>query len=137
MAPSNENPLIAPDVAERVLARTLVRGGDFAEVYAERRHGLSVQFDDGRLEGASDGSEEGVGLRLVVGDATYFGHVDSLEEEQLAGLADSLAQAAGSTAVNPVTLARASVTGFTAVDPAACASESARPANCSSSSEST
>lgn len=108
MAPSNENPLIAPDVAERVLARTLVRGGDFAEVYAERRHGLSVQFDDGRLEGASDGSEEGVGLRLVVGDATYFGHVDSLEEEQLAGLADSLAQAAGSTAVKPVTLARAS-----------------------------
>src|SRR5262245_14538515 len=65
-------PLLAPDAAERLLARTLARGGDFAEVYAERRHGLSVAFDDGRLEGASDGSEQGVGIRLVVGDSTYF-----------------------------------------------------------------
>ncbi|MGK2878051.1 MAG: TldD/PmbA family protein [Solirubrobacterales bacterium] len=107
MLRSQETPLLEPDVAERVIARTLQNGGDFAEVYAERRHGLSVQFDDGRMEGASDGSEEGVGVRLVVGDATYFGHVDSLAEPDLIELAESLSQAAKSAPAEPVTLVHA------------------------------
>lgn len=100
-------PLIDPDVAERVIARTLSRGGDFAELYAERRHGLSASLDDGRVEGASDGSEQGAGIRLVVGDATYFGHVDSLDEPRLIEIADSIAQAAKGQAVQPVTLVAA------------------------------
>ena len=101
------SPLIDPDVAERVLARTLARGGDFAEIYAERRHGLSVSLDDGRVEGASDGSEQGVGIRLVVGEATYFGHVDALDEARLDEIADSIALAARSEPTRPKTLAAA------------------------------
>lgn len=101
------SPLIDPDVAERVLARTLARGGDFAELYAERRHGLSVSLDDGRVEGASDGSEQGVGIRLVVGEATYFGHVDALDEPRIARIADSIAQAARSEMRRPQQLAAA------------------------------
>jgi TldD protein len=101
------SPLIEPDIAERVLARTLARGGDFAEIYAEHRHGLSVSLDDGRVEGAADGSEQGVGIRLVVGEATYFGHVDALDEARLGEVADSIAQAARSEPVRPMTLAAA------------------------------
>lgn len=97
----NPQQLIAPDAAERLLARTLARGGDFAEIFAERRHGLSVSLEDGRLEGATDGSEAGVGVRLVVGESTYFGHVDSLVEDEIAGIADSLAAAARSEARRP------------------------------------
>ncbi|MGH2906075.1 MAG: TldD/PmbA family protein [Solirubrobacterales bacterium] len=100
-------PLIQPDAAERLLARTLARGGDFAELYSERRHGLAVSLDDGRVEGASDGAEQGVGIRLVVGDATYFGHVDSLEESAIAEVADSIAQASSTAAVQPQTLVAA------------------------------
>jgi TldD protein len=103
----SDDPLLDPALAERAISRALRHGGDFAELYAERRHGLSVQFDDGRLEGASDGSEQGAGMRLVVGDATFFGHVDSLQEADLTDLADSLAQAAGSAPVKPLTLTRA------------------------------
>ncbi len=107
MSSSEENALVESEVAERVLARALKNGGDFAELYAEHRHGLSVQFDDGRLEGASDGAESGVGLRLMVGDATYFGHVDSLAERDLIELADSLSQAASSAPAGEITLAHA------------------------------
>lgn len=107
MTPTPDNALIDPDVAERVIGATLGRGGDFAELYAETRHGLSVQFDDGRLDGATDGSESGAGLRLVVGDATYFGHVDSLAEPDLIELARSLAQASSSAPVAPATLVAA------------------------------
>lgn len=105
---SNPEPLVAPDVAERALTTALSKGGDFAEVFAERRHGLSVSLDDGRVEGASDGSEQGVGLRLVVGDATYFGYVDSLAEPEIQRIAESLAQAANGTARAPQTLVAAS-----------------------------
>jgi TldD protein len=107
-ATTSDAPLVDPDVAHRVIEKTLARGGDFAELYAERRHGLSVSFDDGRLEGASDGAEQGVGVRLVVGDATYFGHVDSLEETHLVELAGSLAQAASGGAAEAQTLVAAS-----------------------------
>lgn len=107
MPDSDAAALIDPTVAQAVLAATLKNGGDFAELFAERRHGLSVQFDDGRLDGASDGAESGVGVRLVVGDATYFGHVDSLAEADLLELGASLAQAASSAAVAPVTLVAA------------------------------
>jgi TldD protein len=107
MSRPDDSPLIDADVAERVLGAALARGGDFAEVYSERRHGLSVQFDDGRLEGASDGEESGTGVRLVVDDATYFGHVDSLDERDLIELAGSLAKAASGAPRVPVTLAAA------------------------------
>ncbi|MGB0889372.1 MAG: TldD/PmbA family protein, partial [Solirubrobacterales bacterium] len=103
----NSTPLVAPEVAERLLARALRNGGDFAELFAERRHGLSVSLDDGRVEGASDGSEEGVGVRLVVGDATYFGYVDSLNEGDVATVADSIAQAARGGAAQPQSLVAA------------------------------
>lgn len=101
------SPLIDPDVAERVIARTLARGGDFAELFVERRHGLTVSLDDGRVEGASDGTEQGAGIRLVCGDATYYGHIDSLEERALCEIADSIAQASSGSATAPVTLAAA------------------------------
>ncbi len=103
----NTAPLVAPDIAERTLTRALQNGGDFAELFAERRHGLSVSLDDGRVEGASDGSEEGVGVRLVVGDATYFGYVDSLSEEDIATIADSIAQAARGAVARPASLVAA------------------------------
>lgn len=100
-------PLIDPDVAERVLARVLARGGDFAEIYAERRHGLSVSLEDGRIEGATDGAEQGAGIRLVVGESTYYGHVDALDEPLLAAAADSIAQASRGAPAAPATLATA------------------------------
>lgn len=109
-------PLIDPDVAERVIARTLARGGDFAELYAESRHALAVSLDDGRIESASDGSEQGVGIRLVVGEATYYGHVDSFEEARIVEIADSIAQASKSTPVRPQTLAAAAQVNPQAVE---------------------
>ncbi|MGB3952040.1 MAG: TldD/PmbA family protein [Solirubrobacterales bacterium] len=100
-------PLIDPGVAERVLAKALARGGDFAEIFCERRHGIAASLENGRVEGASDGVEAGSGIRLVVGDATYFGHVDSLAERDLITVAGSIAQAAGSAAVAPRTVVAA------------------------------
>ena len=57
--------LIDSDVAERVLATALGAGGDFAEVFAERRKGMGMSIDESRIEPVQSGSESGTGNRWV------------------------------------------------------------------------
>jgi TldD protein len=94
--------LVAPELAARVLERALARGGDFAEVYAEDRRGFGLTLDDGRIERPQTGSERGASVRVVAGEASYFGHVDGLDEEPLLRVADSVAQALRADARVPV-----------------------------------
>jgi TldD protein len=85
--------LVPPELAAKVIERALARGGDLGELYAEDRHALALTLDDGRIERPQTGTERGAAVRVVLGDATYFGHVDGLAEEDLLRVADSVAQA--------------------------------------------
>jgi TldD protein len=75
--------LLDPAVAERVLARALAAGGELAEVFAERRQGLTMAIDESRIESVQSGAEEGAGVRVLSGGTTYFAHVDGLEPAEL------------------------------------------------------
>ncbi|HEY6780924.1 MAG TPA: DNA gyrase modulator, partial [Thermoleophilaceae bacterium] len=99
--------LVDPELAERVLARALAHGGDFAELYAEDRHGFGLSLDDGRVEHPQDGRERGACVRVVLGDATYYGHVDGLAEPDLLRVAESVSQALTNAPRTPATLAAA------------------------------
>jgi TldD protein len=99
--------LVPAEVAQRAIERALRHGGDLAEVYAEERRGLSLSLDDGRIERPQTGVERGASVRVVAGDATYFGHVDGLAEEDLMRVADSVAQAARSGRARPSGVAEA------------------------------
>ena len=85
--------LIDPAVAERVLARALANGGRFAEIFAERRQGLSMSIDESRIEAVQSGAEEGAGVRVVDGATTYFAHVDGLDPADLERAAGEAASA--------------------------------------------
>jgi TldD protein len=76
---SPEEGLLDPVVAERVIARALANGGEFAEVFAERRSGLTLAIDESRIESVQSGAEEGAGVRVLSGGTTYFAHVDGLD----------------------------------------------------------
>jgi TldD protein len=84
--------LVVPDLAERVIARALANGGDFAELYAEDRQGFALSLDESRVEAPQRGREAGACLRVVQGDSTYYGHVDGLAEPDLLRVAESVAQ---------------------------------------------
>jgi TldD protein len=99
--------LVDPELAGRVLEGALARGGDLAELYAEDRHGFGLSLDDGRVERPQDGRERGACVRLVDGDATYYGHVDGLAEEDLLRVAGSVAQAVRGEAKAPAALSAA------------------------------
>ncbi|HKG36667.1 MAG TPA: TldD/PmbA family protein [Solirubrobacterales bacterium] len=85
--------LIPADLAARVVARALRSGGEFAEVYAERRSGLSLSIDESRVEGVQGGGEEGAGVRVVSDGITHFAHVDGLGPEDLERAATEAAAA--------------------------------------------
>ena len=87
------DPLIEPDVAERVLAAALASGGEFAEVFAERRSGLGMAIDESRIESVQSGAEEGAGVRVIGGGTTYFAHVDGLDPADLERAAAEAASA--------------------------------------------
>ena len=100
--------LVPPELAERVLGRALVHGGDLGELYAEDRKGFGLSLDDGRVEAPQRGREAGACLRVVEGESTYYGYVDGLAEPDLMRVAASVAQAVrGSGAAAAVTLAAA------------------------------
>jgi TldD protein len=96
--------LVDPALAARVLERALSRGGDLAELYVEARRGFSISLDDGRVERPQGGRELGACLRVVVGESSYYGHVDGHAEEDLLRVAGSVIQAVRGEARAPAAL---------------------------------
>jgi TldD protein len=99
--------LVDPDLAEHVLTRALIKGGDLAELYAEDRGGFSLTLDDGRVERPQSGSERGACVRVLLGDSTFYGHVDGLAEEDLTRVAESVAEGVRGAARVPSRLSAA------------------------------
>ncbi len=111
--------LLAADAAGRLVERALRRGGDFADLYVERRDSFTLSLDDHRVERAQTGSETGAAIRVVAGDATYFGHVDGLAAADLDRLADEVASAVrgGRTEPRPLTAEQAAPRQQVRVEP--------------------
>jgi TldD protein len=93
--------LLDPAVAERVLSRALSHGGEFAELFAERRAGLTLAIDESRIESVQSGAEEGAGVRVLSGGTTYFAHVDGLDPSDLERAAGEAAAALRGDRVEP------------------------------------
>jgi TldD protein len=85
--------LIDAGVAAKVVARALSSGGEFAEIFAERRSGLTMTIDESRVESVQSGTEEGAGVRVIDDGTTYFAHVDGLDPAELERAASEAAGA--------------------------------------------
>jgi len=96
--------LLAPEVAARVLERALRHGGDFAEVFAERRESFSLRLEDRKIEDVNSGADLGASVRVVRGPTTSFGYTDSLQEPALLALADRLSESLSAAPAAPALL---------------------------------
>src|SRR3954468_24821732 len=93
--------MVHHELAGRVLERALKQGGELGELYVEDRGVFGLSLDDGRVERPLSGSERGASVRVVRGDASYFGFVDGLGEEGLVRVAESVAEAVRADAREP------------------------------------
>ena len=82
----------------RLVRRALRHGGEFADVFCERRRTLSYRLQDGRIHDASYGVIMGVGIRVVVGESAGYACSDDLSEAALTGAADAASLIASSAA---------------------------------------
>ena len=89
------------DLLQRIIARALRRGGDFAEVYVEDREGLGLRLEDGRIEATSGGREAGAAVRLLSGERTYYAYSDGVDEAALTAAADAVAAAMSGGGAGP------------------------------------
>ncbi len=76
---------------ERLLRRSLLHGGDFAELYMETRLGTSIICEARRIEKFLITKEYGIGLRVVMGERSAYAYTN--DKSSLDELADTVASA--------------------------------------------
>jgi TldD protein len=76
---------------ERLLRRSLLHGGDFAELYMETRLGTSIICEARRIEKFLITEEYGIGLRVVMGERSAYAYTN--DTTSLDELADTVASA--------------------------------------------
>ena len=86
--------LLASDLCQRLLSAALARGGDAADVYAERGTTRSLAFEEGKVKSASESARLGVGIRVLSGERTGYAFCEDLDEATLLATAQRAAQIA-------------------------------------------
>lgn len=72
-----------PALLDRLLRTALARGGDYADVFAQRRVARSLQYEEGKVKAASEGRSQGVGIRVQQGEATGFAVCEDPDPDRL------------------------------------------------------
>lgn len=98
---------ISDGLCEKVLAKALARGGDFADLFFEHTISNYLILEDGKVNRAYGEVALGVGIRTVKGDQVGYGYTQELEEKSmLAAAATAATIADGTTATPPVKFSR-------------------------------
>jgi TldD protein len=77
-----------------LLSIALSRGGDFAELFFEHRTNGAIQWEDQRVKSASRNVSQGVGIRVVKGDAIGYAYTESLDMEAMRRAAETASRIA-------------------------------------------
>jgi TldD protein len=88
-------------LCQRVLARALAKGGDFADLFFEHTIGNWVGLEDGKVNRAYGNVSLGVGIRTVKGDQVGYGFTQEFTEKTMLAAAALAATIADSRSTEP------------------------------------
>jgi len=92
-------------ILNRVLSEALSHGGDYADLYFEHSTDASIGLEDGIISRASTSVDQGVGIRVLVGDQTGYAYSEDLSLPAMLGAARTAASIArGGGEVQPQNL---------------------------------
>lgn len=109
------------DVDRQILDATLHRalrdGGDFADVYVEKRISRNIRMEESKFKSAEFGVSQGAGVRVISGYKTGYAYTEEITEENMVRAAEVASTIArGTEAAQPVPFAGLSTREtFTAV----------------------
>lgn len=75
--------MLDTDTLERLLSAALERGGDYADVFCERRRAASFRLQSGQIHESGFSLTQGVGIRVIIGESAGYAFSDDLSFEAL------------------------------------------------------
>jgi len=81
-------------VAADLIGIAMSRGGDHAELYFEHREGSNITFEQQHVKTASRTTTQGVGIRVLQGDAIGYAYSEDLGRDAMRRAADTAARIA-------------------------------------------
>jgi len=76
--PPEIKPTLDPGLLDRVIRKAQEKGGEFAEVYVEKRISRNILMEESKFKNAVFGISQGAGVRVVSGDRTGYAHSDDI-----------------------------------------------------------
>jgi TldD protein len=87
--------MVTPELCKEILHAALGGGGERADLFAERTRTTSVRLEGGRIEEATGGTDQGVGISVHKADQVLFANSNRIDREGLLDMARRLSQAVG------------------------------------------
>jgi len=95
------------EVDEQILNATINRalrdGGEFADVYVEKRISRNILMEESKFKSAEFGVSQGAGVRVISGDKTGYAYTEEITEENMLRAAEIASTIARGTDVVPPT----------------------------------
>lgn len=85
-------------IVQKALKIALEHGHQFSEIFAEKTEATSISLEDNKIDKVRSGIDSGTGFRIINGEKTHYGFVNSLAETDILNLAKTISQGA---ALNP------------------------------------
>lgn len=86
--------MIDDEILQRLLQKTLSRGGEYADIFIEQRKSNVIQLEDDKIEKVISGNIAGIGIRLIYNGKTAYAYSNDFSEEVLSELASTVSKAA-------------------------------------------
>lgn len=114
--PESVKVVIDPQILDRIIKKALEKGGEFAEVYLEKRISRNILMEESKFKSAVFGISQGAGVRVISGDKTGYAYTDELAEDKLSEAAEVASYVAlGTQTVGPVNVKEAKRDSFITV----------------------
>ena len=87
-----------PSLINRAIRKALLKGGDFAEIYVEKRISRTILLEEDKFKSAVFGISQGAGVRVLSGEKTGYAYTDELTESKIlraAEIASAIAKGGG------------------------------------------
>lgn len=86
--------MINLETAQKILKKTLINGGQFADIFLEHKQSTTIQLEDNKIEKVLTGLDSGVGIRLISNGVTAYAFSNDFSSETLLNIASTVSKIA-------------------------------------------
>jgi len=88
--------MLSEELLKELLKETLRAGGEYADIYVCVKNSFSAHWEDRKLDKLIQGTDSGVGIRLIYKGKIFYGYTNSFDFQDLKELARTVSSAARS-----------------------------------------